>query len=59
MRLDALNPIVAARLARALDRWRRYAPDRQRLMSQVLQEVAARPALSADVREVVERALAA
>jgi len=58
-RLDAINPIVAARLARALNRWRRYAPDRQRLMRQALQEVAAHPTLSADVQEVVDRALAA
>jgi aminopeptidase N len=59
VRLDAMNPIVAARVARALNRWRRYAPDRQQLMRQALQEVAARPGLSADVREVVDRALAA
>jgi aminopeptidase N len=58
VRLDAINPIVAARVARALNRWRRYAPDRQQRMRQALQEVAARPALSADVREVVDRALA-
>jgi aminopeptidase N len=57
-RLDAINPILAARLARALNRWRRYAPDRQQAMRRVLQDVAARPTLSADVREVVERALA-
>jgi aminopeptidase N len=58
-RLDAVNPIVAARLARALNRWRRYPPDRQQLMRQALREVAARPTLSADVQEVVDRALAA
>ena len=56
--LDAINPIVAARLARALDRWRRFIPDRQQLMRQALQEVGARATLSSDVREVVERALA-
>lgn len=58
VRLDPINPIVASRVARALNRWRRYAPDRQQLMRRALQEVAARPALSADVREVVDRALA-
>jgi aminopeptidase N len=58
-RLDAINPIVAARLARALNRWRRYVPDRQALMRQALHEVGARPSLSADVREVVDRALGA
>ena len=57
-RLDRINPIVAARLARALGRWRRFTPDRQQLMCQALRELAARSALSCDVREVVERALA-
>jgi aminopeptidase N len=56
-RLDAINPIIAARVARALTRWRRFAPDRQRMMRQALQEVASRASLSFDVREVVERAL--
>ena len=58
IRLDSINPIVAARLARALDRWRRYPPERQRMMRQALQEAAAHPSLSADVREIVERTLA-
>jgi aminopeptidase N len=57
-RLDALNPIIAARLARCLGRWRRFTPDRQQLMQQALREMAARPSLSCDVREVVDRALA-
>jgi len=58
-RLDQINPIVAARVARALSRWRRFTPDRQRLMSRALHEMAARPSLSCDVREVIGRALAA
>jgi len=58
-RLDRINPIVAARVARALARWRRFTPDRQQLMRHALREVVTRPALSCDVREVVERALAA
>jgi len=57
-RLDAINPIVAARVARALDRWRRFIPERQQRMREALQEVVGQPKLSADVREVLERALA-
>jgi aminopeptidase N len=57
MRLDAINPIIAARVARALGRWRRFAPDRQQRMRQALQEVAAGASLSSDVREVIDRAL--
>jgi aminopeptidase N len=57
--LDALNPQVAARIARALDRWRKFTPERQALMRAALGEVAARPGLSGDVGEIVGKALAA
>ncbi len=57
--IDALNPQVAARLARALDRWRKFTPDRQALMRTELERVAAHAPLSADVREIVGKALAA
>ncbi len=53
--LDRINPTVAARLARALDRWRKFTPDRQRLMREALDEVARAPDLSRDVREIVEK----
>lgn len=56
--LDALNPQVASRLARAMDRWRRYAPALQVQMKAALQQVAGQGKLSNDVREVVTKALA-
>jgi aminopeptidase N len=56
--LDALNPQVASRLARAMDRWRRYAPALQAPMKKALQKVAGVKKLSNDVREVVSKALA-
>ncbi len=56
--IDALNPQVAARLARALDRWRKFTPDRQAAMHAALEQVAAHGPLSADVREIVGKALA-
>ncbi|MDT3679638.1 MAG: aminopeptidase N [Burkholderiaceae bacterium] len=55
---DALNPQIAARLARALDRWRKFEPGRQALMRASLERVAQHPPLSNDVREIVEKALA-
>ncbi|MBN9459823.1 MAG: aminopeptidase N [Burkholderiales bacterium] len=57
--IDAFNPQVAARLARALDRWRKFSPDRQALMRAALEQVAAHEPLSGDVREIVTKALAA
>jgi aminopeptidase N len=57
LQLDQLNPTVAARTARALDRWRKFTPDRARQMRDVLIEVARAPELSRDVREIVTKAL--
>ncbi|HEY5801639.1 MAG TPA: aminopeptidase N [Burkholderiaceae bacterium] len=57
--LDTINPQVAARLARALDRWRKYAPALQEKMRAALQVVAATASLSNDTREIVTKALAA
>ena len=57
--IDKHNAKVAARLARAMDRWSVLAePYRGRALA-AIQRVAAQPALSADVREVVTRALEA
>jgi aminopeptidase N len=55
--LDAINPQVASRLARALDRWRLLAEPYRGAAREAIARVAARGDLSADVREVVERAL--
>ncbi|MEP9327565.1 aminopeptidase N [Paraburkholderia phymatum] len=55
--LDALNPQVAARLARALELWRRFTPRLRDQMRAALEKVAAQ-AKSRDVREIVEKALA-
>ncbi|MBL0420228.1 aminopeptidase N [Ramlibacter sp. AW1] len=56
--LDAINPQVAARLARALDRWRRLVEPCRSAAREAIARVAAKPDLSNDVREVVTRALA-
>ncbi|MGQ0710152.1 MAG: aminopeptidase N [Rhodoferax sp.] len=59
LELDAINPQVAARLARALDRWKRLAEPYRSAAREALVRVSAKADLSNDVREVVERALAA
>lgn len=56
--LDALNPQVAARLARALERWKKLAQPWRSAAREAIARVAAKPELSSDVREVVNRALA-
>jgi aminopeptidase N len=56
--LDATNPQVAARLARAMDRWKRLAEPYRSAACEALKRVAVKNELSNDVREVIERALA-
>ena len=55
--LDGINPQVAARLARALDRWARLAEPYRSAAREAIARVSAKPDLSNDVREVVSRAL--
>jgi aminopeptidase N len=55
--LDAINPQVAARLARALDRWNKLVEPLRGAAREAIARVAAKPDLSNDVREVVTRAL--
>jgi aminopeptidase N len=58
LELDAINPQVAARLARALDRWKKLAEPYRHAAREALARVAAKTDLSNDVREVISRALA-
>jgi aminopeptidase N len=55
--LDELNPEIAARLARAMDRWVRYVPQLSALMKQALEDVRNHPGLSRNVTEIVSKAL--
>jgi len=57
LEIDAFNPQVAARLARAMDRWRKLAEPWRTAAEEALKRVAAKSDLSNDVREVVSRAL--
>ena len=56
--LNAINPQVAARLARTMDRWRKYTPALQLSMQAALKKVAATKKLSKDVAEVINKSLA-
>src|SRR6185369_4789505 len=55
--LDAINPQVAARLARSLDRWKKLVEPLRGAAREAIARIAAKPDLSNDVREVVTRAL--
>ena len=58
MELDAINPQVAARLARALDRWSKLAEPYRSAAREAITRVAGKADLSKDTHEVVTRALA-
>ena len=55
--LDAINPQIAARIARSMDRWSRLAEPYRSAACEAIGRVAARAELSADVREIVQHAL--
>jgi aminopeptidase N len=56
--LDAINPELAARLARAFDHWARFIPSVQAQMRVQLQRVATHKGLSRNTLEIVSKALA-
>jgi aminopeptidase N len=57
--LNSLNPQVAARVARAFDRWRRFDDERRSLAQKQLERIRDTEKLSKDVAEIVGKALAA
>ena len=57
IKLDDVNPQMTARMVSAFDSWKRYSPTRQNLMRAALERIAAKPALSRDVTEMVGRIL--
>ena len=58
LKLDKLNPQVAARLAGSFGQWRRYEPARGELMRQALERIKATDGLSKDTFEIASRSLA-
>lgn len=58
LKLDKLNPQVAARQLGAFNSWRRYDSHRQQLMKTALRKIAAQVDLSSDVFEIVTKYLA-
>ena len=56
--LDALNPQVAARMARAFDRWKKFDQKRQAEAKAALERIRDSKGLSRDVAEIVTKALA-
>ncbi|MCL6272094.1 aminopeptidase N [Sansalvadorimonas sp. 2012CJ34-2] len=57
IRIDALNPQLAARLINPLTRWKRYDEERRELMQKVLKRIQQHE-LSSDIFEVVSKSLA-
>ncbi len=57
LRIDRLNPQLAARLAGVFSLWRKYEPHRQSLMKQQLERILSAPGLSRDVHEIGSKSL--
>jgi aminopeptidase N len=56
--LNKLNPQVAARMARAFDRWKKFDQGRQQKAQAQLARIRDTPGLTKDVAEIVTKALA-
>ncbi len=56
--IDAFNPQVAARMARAFDRWRKFDAGRRQHARAALERIRDAQGLSKDVAEIVGKALA-
>ncbi|WP_024460037.1 aminopeptidase N [Marinimicrobium sp. LS-A18] len=57
LRLNSVNPQIAARLVTPFTRWKRYPKALQELMHAELERIKAEPKLSKDVYEVVSKSL--
>ncbi len=57
IRMDRLNPQVAARLVSTFNAWKRYDAERQAMMRDQLKRILAQSPLSPDVSEIVNNAL--
>jgi len=58
IKLDALNPQIAARLVAPLSKWKRYVAAQGEMMKAELQSIMAQKDLSKDVYEIVSKSLA-
>jgi len=57
LKIDAFNPMTAARLVEPLGGWRRYKPELGQLMRAQLERIVAQPNLSKNVLELASKAL--
>jgi aminopeptidase N len=57
LRLNAINPQIAARMLTPFSRWRRFDAARQELMKKELERILAEPGLARDVYELAEKSL--
>ena len=57
LRLNAINPQIAARMLTPFSRWRRFDAQRQELMKTELERILAEPGLARDVYELAAKSL--
>lgn len=58
LKLDPMNPQIAARLLKAMSRWRKFDPKRQEMMRAQLERVVGTGGLSKAVYEIASKSLA-
>ena len=56
-KLDDINPHVAAKMAPVFGNWRKFDSERQEMMKNALRDIAAKPAISRNLYEIVSKTL--
>ncbi|MCD8526008.1 MAG: aminopeptidase N [Alphaproteobacteria bacterium] len=57
IRLNSINPQIGARMLNPLREWRRYTPDRQKLMRSALEEILKTPNIAPDIFEIAKKSV--
>ena len=58
LKIDAINPQVAALLINRFDNWRKFEPNRRALLEKSLLRIQQQPKLSDNAKEIVNKILA-
>ncbi len=57
IKMDSINPMIAARVASPLCSWQKYSEDHQKLMVSALKRIADQPKIGVDLREYLIKSL--
>lgn len=54
IKLDPINPMIAARIAKAFDTWAKFEPGRRAMMSKVIANIKSQSKISSNLKEIMD-----